>query len=238
VSAEREERCAELVRSVGDELPARVLEAGAVNQNNVMMSTFQLTVPMSGWKESGVGSRSGGAAGTSTGASGTGASSSGASATTGATATGTGGASTTGKGGVGGGGAAAGSGGGTTGTGTTGTGTTGASTNGASSSGTGTFQNIASTSTGGASSSTGGASSSTGGAKTGSTSTGGESSTSSTSTSSSFIELVDMHGYQVVVPLSESEIGNVNVGQIATVTVEALEGRKFAARVVSRNRRR
>jgi macrolide-specific efflux system membrane fusion protein len=42
-----------------------------------------------------------------------------------------------------------------------------------------------------------------------------------------------VHGYQVVVPLSESEIGNVNVGQIATVTVEALEGRKFAARVAS-----
>jgi hypothetical protein len=37
----------------------------------------------------------------------------------------------------------------------------------------------------------------------------------------------------VVVPLSESEIGNVHVGQIATVTVEALEGRKFAAQVAS-----
>jgi hypothetical protein len=36
-----------------------------------------------------------------------------------------------------------------------------------------------------------------------------------------------------VVPLSESEISNVHVGQIATVTVEALEGRKFAAEVVS-----
>jgi hypothetical protein len=36
-----------------------------------------------------------------------------------------------------------------------------------------------------------------------------------------------------VVPLSESEISNVHVGQIATVTVEALEGRKFAAHVVS-----
>jgi hypothetical protein len=44
---------------------------------------------------------------------------------------------------------------------------------------------------------------------------------------------VDVHGYQVVVPLSESEIGNVHVGQVATVTVEALEGRKFAAQVVS-----
>ncbi|HVW43578.1 MAG TPA: aldehyde dehydrogenase family protein [Amycolatopsis sp.] len=42
---------------------ARQIEAGAVNQNNVMMSTFQLPLPMSGWKESGVGSRSGGAAG-------------------------------------------------------------------------------------------------------------------------------------------------------------------------------
>jgi len=35
------------------------------------------------------------------------------------------------------------------------------------------------------------------------------------------------------VPLSESEVGNVHVGQIATVTVEALNGRKFAASVVS-----
>jgi hypothetical protein len=36
---------------------------------------------------------------------------------------------------------------------------------------------------------------------------------------------------QLVAPLSESEIGNVKVGQIATVTVEALEGRKLAAHV-------
>jgi hypothetical protein len=35
----------------------------------------------------------------------------------------------------------------------------------------------------------------------------------------------------LVVPLSESEIGNVKVGQIATVTVEALEGRRVAAHV-------
>jgi len=42
---------------------ARKLEAGAVNINNVMMSTFQLPLPMSGWKTSGVGSRSGGASG-------------------------------------------------------------------------------------------------------------------------------------------------------------------------------
>jgi acyl-CoA reductase-like NAD-dependent aldehyde dehydrogenase len=42
---------------------ARQVEAGAVNLNNVMISTFQLPLPMSGWKTSGVGSRSGGAAG-------------------------------------------------------------------------------------------------------------------------------------------------------------------------------
>jgi acyl-CoA reductase-like NAD-dependent aldehyde dehydrogenase len=39
---------------------ARQVEAGAVNINNVMVSTFQLPLPMSGWKGSGVGSRSGG----------------------------------------------------------------------------------------------------------------------------------------------------------------------------------
>jgi acyl-CoA reductase-like NAD-dependent aldehyde dehydrogenase len=42
---------------------SRKVEAGAINQNNVMISTFQLPLPMSGWKTSGVGSRSGGAAG-------------------------------------------------------------------------------------------------------------------------------------------------------------------------------
>ncbi len=36
---------------------------------------------------------------------------------------------------------------------------------------------------------------------------------------------------QLVAPLSESEVGDVAVGQIATVTVEALEGRKLAAHV-------
>ena len=44
---------------------------------------------------------------------------------------------------------------------------------------------------------------------------------------------MDLSGYQVVVPLSEAEIVNVHVGQIATVTVEALEGRKFAALLAS-----
>jgi hypothetical protein len=38
---------------------------------------------------------------------------------------------------------------------------------------------------------------------------------------------------QLVVPLSESEVVHVHVGQPATVTVEALEGLKLAAHVVS-----
>jgi acyl-CoA reductase-like NAD-dependent aldehyde dehydrogenase len=42
---------------------ARRIEAGAVNLNNVLGSTFQFPLPMGGWKASGVGSRAGGAAG-------------------------------------------------------------------------------------------------------------------------------------------------------------------------------
>lgn len=38
---------------------------------------------------------------------------------------------------------------------------------------------------------------------------------------------------KLVVALSESEIGNVHAGQIATVTIEALNGRKVAAHVAS-----
>lgn len=53
----------------------------------------------------------------------------------------------------------------------------------------------------------------------------------STGSSSTFAVLSDLSSMQLVVPLSESEVGNVHVGQIATVTVEALEGRKLAAHV-------
>jgi multidrug efflux pump subunit AcrA (membrane-fusion protein) len=66
-----------------------------------------------------------------------------------------------------------------------------------------------------------------------SSSGGSDASSGSESSSSAFIELTDLQGYQLVVPLSESEIIHVHVGQPATVTVEALEGRKFAAHVVS-----
>jgi multidrug efflux pump subunit AcrA (membrane-fusion protein) len=57
------------------------------------------------------------------------------------------------------------------------------------------------------------------------------SSGSAGSSGSTFAVLSDLSSMQLVAPLSESEIGHVKVGQIATVTVEALEGRKLAAHV-------
>jgi acyl-CoA reductase-like NAD-dependent aldehyde dehydrogenase len=39
------------------------LEAGAVNVNNVLMNLFQFTLPQGGWKQSGIGTRLGGAGG-------------------------------------------------------------------------------------------------------------------------------------------------------------------------------
>ncbi len=45
--------------------------------------------------------------------------------------------------------------------------------------------------------------------------------------------LSDLDALELVVPLSESEIVHVHLGQPATVTVEALEGLKLAAEVVN-----
>ena len=45
--------------------------------------------------------------------------------------------------------------------------------------------------------------------------------------------LSDLSAMQLVVPLSESEIASVSVGQPATITIEALEGKKVAAEVVN-----
>ncbi len=45
--------------------------------------------------------------------------------------------------------------------------------------------------------------------------------------------LSDLSSMQLVVPLSESEVVNVRAGQPATVTIEALEGLKLAAHVLS-----
>jgi multidrug efflux pump subunit AcrA (membrane-fusion protein) len=56
---------------------------------------------------------------------------------------------------------------------------------------------------------------------------------SSGSSSSSFAVLSDLSSMQLVVALSESEVGSVRVGQPATVTIEALESTKLAAHVLS-----
>ncbi len=105
-------------------------------------------------------------------------------------------------------------------------------------SGTGTTK--ATSSSGGSSNGSGsGSSGASAGARSGAaaSSSGGSSgssgSSSSGSASSSFAVLSDLNSMQLVVPLSESEIIHVHVGQPATVTVEALEGLKLAAHVVS-----
>ncbi len=95
-------------------------------------------------------------------------------------------------------------------------------------SGSGTTKASSSSATGSGSSATG----ATGGSGSGRSATGAASSSSSSSSSSSaFAVLSDLSTMHLVAPLSESEIGNVKVGQIATVTVEALEGSKLAAHV-------
>jgi multidrug efflux pump subunit AcrA (membrane-fusion protein) len=60
---------------------------------------------------------------------------------------------------------------------------------------------------------------------------GGSSSGSGSGGGSAFAVLSDLSSMKLVAALSESEIHEVRVGQIATVTVEALEGRKLAAHV-------
>ncbi len=70
-------------------------------------------------------------------------------------------------------------------------------------------------------------------AASGSGSSGSGSGSGSGSSSSSFAVLSDLSSMQLVVPLSESEVVNVRDGQPATVTLEALEGRKLAAHVLS-----
>jgi multidrug resistance efflux pump len=80
---------------------------------------------------------------------------------------------------------------------------------------------------------TGGGSSSGRSSGAGASSASSASSTGSASSSSAFAVLSDLGTMQLAVPLSESEVVHVHVGQPATVTVEALEGLKLAAHVVS-----
>ena len=104
-------------------------------------------------------------------------------------------------------------------------------------SGAGTTKASAGSSSSGTGSSTGastaGGASALGGSGAGSSSASKSSSSASSSSSSSsaFAILSDLSSMQLVVPLSESEIGNVKVGQPATVTIEALNGAKLAAHV-------
>jgi multidrug efflux pump subunit AcrA (membrane-fusion protein) len=97
----------------------------------------------------------------------------------------------------------------------------------------------------------GGTTKSSGGGSSGSSSTGSGASTAASlgdgasvnsgssgssgsgASSSSFAVLSDLSSMQLVVPLSESEVGSVRSGQPATVTIEALESTKLAAHVVS-----
>ena len=81
------------------------------------------------------------------------------------------------------------------------------------------------------SSSSSSSSSSASPSKTGSTGSSTPSSSEGSSSGSTFMVLSDLEAMQLVVALSESEIGNVHVGQIATLTIEALSGRKVAAHV-------
>jgi multidrug resistance efflux pump len=82
-----------------------------------------------------------------------------------------------------------------------------------------------SSSSSGSGSSATGSSATTGRSASGASASSSSGSDASSSSSSAFAVLSDLSSMQLVVPLSESEIGNVKVGQIATVTVEALEGR-------------
>jgi multidrug efflux pump subunit AcrA (membrane-fusion protein) len=97
-------------------------------------------------------------------------------------------------------------------------------------SGTTKASSSASSSSGSGTSATG----ATGASATGRAATGASSDSSASSGSSSssaFAVLSNLSSMQLVVALSESEIIHVKAGQIATVTVEALEGRKLAAHV-------
>lgn len=99
-------------------------------------------------------------------------------------------------------------------------------------SGTGTSKASTSSSSSGSSGSAGSAAAPAAGRAgtgTGSGSTG----SSGSGSSSAFAVLSNLNSMQLVVALSESEIVHVHSGQPATVTVEALEGAKLAAHVVS-----
>lgn len=95
-------------------------------------------------------------------------------------------------------------------------------------SGSGSSTGSSSAASSGSSGSSGGSS---GSASSASGSSGGSGSSSSSSTG--LITLINLSGMQLVVPMAESSITKVKVGQPATVTVQALPTEKLAAHVTS-----
>ena len=84
------------------------------------------------------------------------------------------------------------------------------------------------------SSSSSGSSTGAAGGATGAGSTAAAASSSGGSTGTTpFAVISNLGSMQLVVALSESEVGSVKVGQLATVTLEALSGKKVAAHVLS-----
>lgn len=83
----------------------------------------------------------------------------------------------------------------------------------------------------GASSSATGAGGASASGRSGASGSSSSSGAADSASNASFAVLSDLSSMQLVVPLSESEIGDVRRGQTATVTVEALNGAKLAAHV-------
>jgi membrane fusion protein, macrolide-specific efflux system len=91
----------------------------------------------------------------------------------------------------------------------------------------------AGSSSSGSSSSTASSGASSSAASTSSSTTPSTDSSSDTSSSSSFAEIVNTKTLTMTVAVSEADIGEIKVGQPATVTMDALTGVELAARVAS-----
>ena len=64
-------------------------------------------------------------------------------------------------------------------------------------------------------------------------SSGGTGSSSSSSSSSAFVTLTGLQGMQVLAPFAETDVVNIQPGQAATVTVDALPNKQLAAHLLS-----
>jgi multidrug efflux pump subunit AcrA (membrane-fusion protein) len=80
---------------------------------------------------------------------------------------------------------------------------------------------------------TGSGSSGSGSSGTAATSSVAASSSSSSSSSNGFIVLADLSSMQLVVSVSEADIGSIKVGEPATVSIDSLANEEFAAKVTS-----